>query len=163
MVPAFLLGAGAAMADPAGPGPQASALAILETQDRSHRTICLTSTWDSSPSPEAVAAQVSTETPPAVWPPPAPQWLRTQMGPTTIRTPISLNPASTSVMRWLGAQETLLSTRGSRQDFLVTRSYEHVRFDHHGRVLSSRRGQLESVITIDTSTSSVIGSRRYGR
>lgn len=98
-----------------------------------------------------------------MWPPPAAQWLSTKVGPTTIRTPISLNPASTSVVRWLGAQERLLSTHGSEQAFLVTRSYERVRFDPHGRVLSTRRGELESVVTIDTTTSSVTGSRRYGR
>jgi len=45
----------------------------------------------------------------------------------------------------------------------VTRSYEHLQLDHAGRVVSTHRGDLDSVVTVDTSTSSAIESRRGDR
>jgi hypothetical protein len=90
-------------------------------------------------------------------------WQTTGTSPTTAGVPLSLNPASTSVVQWLGMKERLLAVDGSQREFLVTRSYEHLQLDHAGRVVSSHRGDLDSVVTVDTSTSSAIESRRGDR
>jgi hypothetical protein len=159
IAPAFLMGAGAALAATAV-APAASPRPISEHQYRSGAVACVTTALDAPQSLEVAAVRVIAERPPAAWPPPAPAWQTTGTSPTSAGVPLSLNPASTSVVHWLGAKERLLAVDGSQREYLVTRSYEHVQLDHAGRLVSSHRGDLDSVVTVDTSTSSAIESRR---
>jgi len=160
--PAFLVGAGAALAATTVSAPAASP-GLMEHPNHSAPVACVTTAGDAPLSLEAAAVRVSAERPPAAWPPPAPVWQPTGTSPSAAGVPVSLNPAATSVVHWLGMKEKLLTARGHQLDFLVTRTYDHVELDHAGRVVFSRRGDLESVVTVDTATSSAIESRRVDR
>lgn len=159
---AFVAGVGAGSAATAVSEPAASSLPTSDAADRSTRVTCVTSAWDVPLSLEAAAVRINAERPPAAWPAPAAHWWQ----PTGTRAPVSLasmslDPSNTSVVHWLGQKERLLAAHASQLEFLVTRAYEHVLLDRDGRVVSSRRGDLESVVTIDISPSSALESRHH--